>query len=118
MNKFLTLIIFSLLLQSCSSYTRAINYRSGGAGGFIINEYVKITKNNGTTIFGKVLSVDEEQIQLFSNKANQVLKIQVKNINGVQVKEFSLVKTASIIIVPFSILFLVLADAASSLTTG
>lgn len=118
MNKFLTLIIFSLLLQSCSSYTRAINYRSGGAGGFIINEYVKITKNNGTTIFGKVLSVDEEQIQLFSSKANQLLKIQVKNINGVQVKEFSLVKTASIIIVPLSILFLVLADAANSLTTG
>jgi hypothetical protein len=76
---------------------------------------VKITKNNGTTIFGKVLSVDETQIQLFSSKANQVLKIQVKNINGVQAKEFSLTKTASIIIVPLSILFIAMASALNSL---
>ena len=114
MKKVLTLVIFSLLLQSCSSYTRAINYRSVGAGGFIINEYVKITKNNGTTIFGKVLSVDETQIQLFSTLGNH-LKIQVKNINGVQAKEFSLTKTASIIIVPLSILFIAMASAVNSL---
>ena len=64
------------------------------------------------------MSIDEEQIQLLFSEANQVLKIQVKNINGVQGKEFSLTKTASIIIIPLSILFLVLADAANSLTTG
>jgi superfamily I DNA and/or RNA helicase len=114
MKKVLTLIIFSLLLQSCSSYTRAINFKNG-AGGFIINENVKITKNNGTTIFGNVLSTDEKQIQLLSREGNQLLKIQVKNINGVQGKEFSVVKSASIIIVPLSILFIIMASALNSL---
>ena len=73
MKKVLTLIIFSLLLQSCSSYTRAINFKDG-AGGFIINENVKITKNNGTTIFGNVLSTDEKQIQLLSSEAKPAFK--------------------------------------------
>ncbi len=111
MKKFLLLAILSILFQSCFSYTRAINFNAGEVQ---VNQEVKIYKNNGSELKGKVLSVDEDQIVIISNKTNQVSKIPVKDISGVQASEFSAAKSFSIPagIVTGLIILLVLALAA------
>ena len=43
-----------------------------------------------------VLSVDEAQIAIIYSKTKQVLKIPVKDISGVQAKEFSVAKSFAI----------------------
>ena len=111
MKKFLLLAILSILFQSCFSYTRAINFNAGEVQ---VNQEVKIYKNNGSELKGKVLSVDEDQIVIISNKTNQVSKIPVKDISGVQSSEFSAAKSFFIPagIVTGLIILLVLALAA------
>ena len=93
MKKFLLLISLSILLQSCFSYTRALDFNAGGVQ---VNQKVKIYKNNGTELKGSVLSVDEDQIAIIYSKTQQVLKIPVKDISGVQAKELSVIKSFAI----------------------
>jgi hypothetical protein len=93
MKKFLLLVSLSILLQSCFSYTRALDFKAAGVQ---VNQEVKIYKNNGSELKGKVLSVDEDQIVIISNKTNQVSKIPVKDISGVQGSELSVAKSFAI----------------------
>ena len=93
MKKFLLLISLSILLQSCFSYTRALDFNTGEVQ---VNQKVKIYKNNGTELKGSVLSASEDQIAIIYSKTQQVLKIPVKDISDVQAKEFSVVKSLAI----------------------
>ena len=93
MKKFLLLMSLSILLQSCFSYTRALDFNAGEVQ---VNQDVKIYKNNGTERKGKVLSVDEDQIAIIYSKTKQVLKIPVKDISGVQGSELSVAKSFAI----------------------
>ena len=93
MKKFLLLVSLSILLQSCFSYTRALDFNAGEVQ---VNQDVKIYKNNGTERKGKVLSVDEDQIAIIYSKTKQVLKIPVKDISGVQGSELSVAKSFAI----------------------
>ena len=83
----------SILLQSCYSYTRALDFNAGGVQ---VNQKVKIYKNNGTELKGSVLSASEDQIAIFYSKTQQVLKIPVKDISGVQGSELSVAKSFAI----------------------
>ena len=93
MKKFLLLMSLSILLQSCFSYTRALDFNAGEVQ---VNQEVKIYKNNGAERKGMVLSASEDQIAIIYSKTKQVLKIPVKDISGVQAKEFSVVKSLAI----------------------
>ena len=93
MKKFLLLMSLSILLQSCFSYTRALDFNAGEVQ---VNQDVKIYKNNGAERKGKVLSVDEDQIAIIYSKTKQVLKIPVKDISGVQGSELSVVKSFAV----------------------
>ena len=86
MKKLAIVVLISLLFQSCFSHTRALDFR---AGAVVEKQRVKIYKNNGTELKGKVLSVDEDQIVIISSKTKQVVKTPVKDILGVQAKRFS-----------------------------
>ena len=106
MKKIVLLLLISLLFQSCFSYTRAINFKTGEVQ---VNQEVKIYKNNGTERKGKVLSANKDQIAIIFSKTNQVLKIPVKDITGVKSKEFSVTKTMTAIFSPILIMLIVLA---------
>ena len=93
MKKTVILVLISLLFQSCFSYTRALDF---SAGAVVEKQRVKIYKNNGTELKGKVLSVDEDQIVIISSKTKQVAKTPVKDILGVKDKRFSVGKTFGI----------------------
>tara|TARA_B100000497_G_scaffold60648_1_gene68818 strand:- start:98 stop:442 length:345 start_codon:yes stop_codon:yes gene_type:complete len=93
MKKTVLLLLISLLFQSCFSYTRALNFNAGAVE---VNQEVKIYKKNGTEFKGKVLSIDEDQIAVLSNKTNQVVKVPLTDISGVQSKEFSEAKSFAI----------------------
>ncbi len=93
MKKTVLLLLISLLFQSCFSYTRALNFNAGAVE---VNQEVKIYKKNGTEFKGKVLSIDEDQIAVLSNKTNQVVKVPRTDISGVQSKEFSEAKSFAI----------------------
>jgi hypothetical protein len=112
MKKFLLLMSLSILLQSCFSYTRALDFNAGEVQ---VNQEVKIYKNNGTERKGMVLSVDEAQIAIIYSKTKQVLKIPVKDISGVQAKEFSAVKSFAI---PVGVLLLLALALAGSGIAG
>ena len=90
MKNLVIVLLISLLFQSCFSYTRALDF---SAGAVVEKQRVKIYKNNGTELKGKVLSVDEDQIVIISSKTKQVLKIPVKDISGVQGSELSVAKS-------------------------
>ena len=93
MKKLAIVLLISLLFQSCFSYTRAIDFN---AGAVVEKQKVKIYKNNGTELKGKVLSADKDQITIVSNKTKQVVKTPVKDILGVQRKQFSARKSIGI----------------------
>ena len=93
----------SILLQSCFSYNRAINFKAGAVA---VNQKVKIYKNNGTDFKGKVLSANKDQISIISNTTKQVVKIPVQDITGVKSKEFSGTKTMAAIFSPILILLI------------
>ena len=97
----------SILLQSCFSYTRALDFNAGEVQ---VNQEVKIYKNNGAERKGMVLSASEDQIAIIYSKTKQVLKIPVKDISGVQAKELSVAKSFAIpsgILLGLFILFLI-----------
>lgn len=97
----------SILLQSCFSYTRALDFNAGEVQ---VNQEVKIYKNNGAERKGMVLSASEAQIAIIYSKTKQVLKIPVKDISGVQAKELSVAKSFAIpsgILLGLFILFLI-----------
>ena len=107
MKKFLLLMSLSILLQSCFSYTRALDFNAGEVQ---VNQEVKIYKNNGAELKGMVLSASEDQIAIIYSKTKQVLKIPVKDISGVQAKELSVAKSFAIpsgILLGLFILFLI-----------
>ena len=83
----------SILLQSCFSYNRAINFKAGAVA---VNQEVKIYKNNGTDFKGKVLSANKDQISIISNTTKQVVKIPVQDIIHMQGKVLSGSKTIGI----------------------
>lgn len=93
MKNLAIVLLISLLFQSCFSYNRALDFK---AGAIIEKQKVKIYKNNGTELKGKVLSVDEEQIVIISSKTKQVVKTPVKDILGVKDKRFSVGKSIGI----------------------
>ena len=93
MKNLAIVLLISLLFQSCFSYNRALDFK---AGAIIEKQKVKIYKNNGTELKGKVLSVDEDQIVIISSKTKQVVKTPVKDILGVQHKRFSVGKSIGI----------------------
>ena len=90
MKKTLILLLISFLLQSCFIHTRALDFK---AGAVVENQKVKIYKNNGTELKGKVLSADKDQITITANKTKQVVKTPLKDILGVQSKRVSLGKS-------------------------
>ena len=94
MKKLAIVVLISLLFQSCFSYTRALDFN---AGAVVEKQKVKIYKNNGTELKGKVLSASEDQIVIISSKTKQVVKTPVKDILGVQAKGFSAVKSIGIL---------------------
>jgi len=115
MKNFLLLISLSILLQSCFSYTRAIDFNAGEVQ---VNQKVKIYKNNGTERKGKVLSANKDEIAIIYSKTKQILKIPVKDISGVQGSELSVVKSFAIptgIVLAITIIALLLATSGDSL---
>jgi sRNA-binding regulator protein Hfq len=86
MKKLAIVLLISLLFQSCFSYNHALDFE---AGAVVEKQRVKIYKNNGTALKGKVLSASEDQIVIISSKTKQVVKTPVKDILGVQAKRFS-----------------------------
>ena len=86
MKKLAIVLLISLLFQSCFTHTRALNFK---AGAVVEKQRVKIYKNNGGALKGKVLSASEDQIVIISSKTKQVVKKPVKDILGVQHKRFS-----------------------------
>ena len=105
----------SILLQSCFSYNRAINFKAGEVA---VNQEVKIYKNNGTERKGKVLSANKDQIAIIYSKTKQILKIPVKDISGVQASELSVVKSFAVptgILLAIPILFLLILAASGDL---
>jgi len=116
MKNFLLLISLSILLQSCFSYTRAIDFNAGEVQ---VNQKVKIYKNNGTERKGKVLSANKDEIAIIYSKTKQILKIPVKDISGVQGSELSVVKSFAIptgsILLAITIIALLLAASGDSL---
>jgi len=93
MKKTAILLLISLLLQSCFTHTRALDFK---AGAVVENLQVKIYKNNGTELKGKVLSADKDQITITANKTKQVVKTPLKDILGVQSKQVSLGKSIGV----------------------
>ena len=93
MKKTVILVLISILFQSCFSYTRALDFK---AGEVIEKQGVKIYKNNGRELKGKVLSADKDQITITASKTKQVVKTPIKDILGVQAKRFSVGKTIGI----------------------
>ena len=93
MKKLLLLMSLSILLQSCFSYNRAINFKAGAVA---VNQEVKIYKNNGTDFKGKVLSANKDQISIISNTTKQLVKIPVQDIIHMQGKVLSGSKTIGI----------------------
>ena len=93
MKKLAIVLLISLLFQSCFSYTRAIDFN---AGAVVEKQKVKIYKNNGTELKGKVLSANKDEIAIIYSKTKQVLKIPVKDISGVQGSELSVGKSVAI----------------------
>ena len=92
MKKLAIVLLISLLFQSCFSYN-ALYFK---AGAVIEKQKVKIYKNNGTELKGKVLSADKDQISITASKTKQVVKTPVKDILGVQHKRFSVGKSIGI----------------------
>ena len=93
MKKTVILLLISLLFQSCFTHTRALDFK---AGAVVEKQKVKIYKNNGTELKGKVLSADKDQITITASKTKQVVKTPVKDILGVQSKRVSLGKSIGI----------------------
>ena len=61
MKKAVLLLLISLLFQSCFTHTRALDFK---AGAVVEKQKVKIYKNTGTELKGKVLSANKDQITI------------------------------------------------------
>ena len=92
MKKIVIVLLISLLFQSCFSYN-ALDFK---AGAVIEKQKVKIYKNNGTELKGKVLSANKDQIVITTSKTKQVVKTPLKDILGVQAKKMSCGKSIGI----------------------
>jgi hypothetical protein len=86
MKKLAIVVLISLLFQSCFSYNRALNFKAGAVAE---KQKVKIYKNNGTELKGKVLSVDEDQIVIITSKTKQEVKTPGRDSLWVQAKRIS-----------------------------
>ena len=93
MKKLVVVLLISLLFQSCFTHTRALDFK---AGAVVEKQKVKIYKNNGTELKGKVLSADKDQISITASKTKQVVKTPLKDILGVQAKKMSWGKSIGI----------------------
>ena len=92
MKKIVIVLLISLLFQSCFSYD-ALDFK---AGAVVEKQKVKIYKNNGTELKGKVLSANKNQISITASKTKQVVKTPLKAILGVQAKKMSWGKSIGI----------------------
>ena len=116
MKKLAIVLLISLLFQSCFSYD-ALDFK---AGAVVEKQKVKIYKNNGTELKGKVLSADKDQISITASKTKQVVKTPLKDILGVQAKKMSWGKSIGIpaaAIVVVLILIAIFAEQPSSAGT-
>jgi len=114
MKKLAIVLLISLLFQSCFTHTRALDFK---AGAVVEKQKVKIYKNNGTELKGKVLSANKDQIVITASKTKQVVKTPLKDILGVQAKKMSWGKSIGIpaaAIVVILILIAVFAEQPSS----
>ena len=93
MKKLVVVLLISLLFQSCFTHTRALDFK---AGAVVEKQKVKIYKNNGTELKGKVLSANKNQISITASKTKQVVKTPLKDILGVQAKKMSWGKSIGI----------------------
>ena len=104
MKKLLLLFLFSILLQSCSSY-KSIDYNN------IENEKkqnYKVFRLDRENIKGRLVSKNEKIIILETKVGLQT--IPVEEIYDVKVKKFSFLKSVGLIIVtPYGLAFLLLA---------
>jgi len=117
MKKLVVVLLISLLFQSCFTHTRALDFK---AGAVVEKQKVKIYKNNGTELKGKVLSADKDQISITASKTKQVVKTPLKDILGVQAKKMSWGKSIGIpaaAIVVVLILIAIFAEQPSSAGT-
>jgi len=93
MKKIVIVLLISLLFQSCFAHTSALDFK---ADAVVEKQKVKIYKNNGTELKGKVLSANKDQIVITTSKTKQVVKIPLKDILGVQAKKTSWGKSIGI----------------------
>ena len=93
MKKIVIVLLISLLFQSCFTHTSALDFK---AGAVVEKQKVKIYKNNGTELKGKVLSANKDQIVITTSKTKQVVKTPLKDILGVQAKKMSWGKSIGI----------------------
>jgi uncharacterized protein YcfL len=104
MKKLLLLFLFSILLQSCSSY-KSIDYNN------IENEKkqnFEVSKLDREKIKGRLVSKNEKIIILETKVGLQT--IPTEEIYDVKVKKFSFLKSVGLIIVtPYGLAFLLLA---------
>ena len=101
MKKFLLLMSFSILLQSCFSY-KAVDYKRNAIK---ISQDVKVQTNNQESYKGRFVSVNEDEISIISNTNGQQLAIPHTSILYVGTKSFSALKTVGVIVLSPPLLF-------------
>ena len=90
-----SLISFSLLFQSCSSY-KSIDYDSALADKY---QKIRIVMIDGTKYNGTLVKKDEQNLYI-STWDGKTLKIAEKGIYEVKIKQFSYSKTGVLISLP------------------
>jgi hypothetical protein len=84
----LSLISFSLLFQSCSSY-KSIDYDSGKPYKY---QKIRVVMVDGTKYNGRLFIKDEQNLYI-STRDGKTLKIPKVGINELKTKEFNVLKT-------------------------
>ena len=101
MKKLLPILIFSFLFQSCFSY-KSVNYSD------IKNEKkqkFEVSKLDKTEFKGRLISIDENKMILECKGQNQtILKDEIYDLN---VRKFSVLKTAGFGVVSYSVLVII-----------
>lgn len=90
-----SLISFSLLFQSCSSY-KSIDYDSAMAEKY---QKIRVVMIDGTKYNGTLVKKDEQNLYI-STWDGKTLKIPQKGIYEVKIKQFSYSKTGVLISLP------------------
>ena len=101
MKKLLFLLSFSILFQSCYSY-KSIDYSTIEIDK---NQILEVLRLNKTSVKGRLVSKNEKTIILQTKNGQGT--IPMEEVYNVKVKEFSLLKTAGLIVgIPFGAMLL------------